>query len=742
MNAVKTSLLITLAISANLQASETSLEETTTIADQLFRDTSIISPSSTISSEELQSINLLTSEDAVAYEPSLVVRRRYVGDPNGTIGIRGAGMFQTARSLVFADGLPLHYLLQTRWSGAPRWSLVGANEIASAQVIYGPYSAEYSGNAMGGVVNIETKTPKKRQFNIQGTLINQQYDVLATDKNYNGGKLYLSYEDKVGDLSLFTSYSRLDNVSQPMSNYYVNASERTTLQDNGVKGYIPSKDDRGNDVLIIGDSGGERALSELYKIKLAYQFSNTQLRAVAAFEDRLRELENLNNYLRNPDDSPHWGIGNRNFQQRHQQRQSLLLGVGVSGRLSEAWHYDIYLTNFEILKDKEIRSGRNPNDPSYVAQNQKFRGRLTEHGNTAWYTADIKIGNDSLFNNDNMRLSIGYHQDRYELEIKPYNFNAISNTVGSARDASGGKTETKALFAQWGLTVNSQWDLALGVRYEDWQSKDGFLGGQYHQNRDEDGLSPKFSLAYQATDSISIRYSAAKALRFPITEELYSNESRTSTIMVSDPSLAPEAGIHHNLSIEKLLDKGSFRINVFLDRVKDSIYNQRGSVIDGGTLINVSTFLAIDEVTTRGVELIYNQANILDSKFSLRFNSSYTHAEITANSVNRNIEGNNMPRIPTWRAKLILSYAVHPTINLNTSIRYASNSHGDLDNADNTSSVYGAIDSYLFVNAKANWHVNKNTDISLGVDNIFNKLAYVAHPWPSRTLYLEGRYHF
>jgi len=48
---------------------------------------------------------------------------------------------------LFTDGLAL----QTRWSGAPRWSLVAPNEIELAEVIYGPFSAGYSGNAMGGV---------------------------------------------------------------------------------------------------------------------------------------------------------------------------------------------------------------------------------------------------------------------------------------------------------------------------------------------------------------------------------------------------------------------------------------------------------------------------------------------------------------------------------------------------------------------------------------------------------------
>jgi iron complex outermembrane receptor protein len=743
MRIKKSAVMLALAVAASAQANEnTTLEEVTVIADKLFHDTSLISPSSTISAEELEAISLLTSEDAVAYEPSLVIRRRFVGDPNGTMGIRGSGMFQTARSLVFADGLPLHYLLQTRWSGAPRWSLVGANEIETAQVIYGPYSAEYSGNAMGGVVNINTRTPSERRVTIEGSLMAQDYDELGTDERYDGSKLYLSYEDRFDALGVFASYSRLDNDSQPMTNYYVAADERADLEAAGISGFIPGKNDRGDDVLYIGDSGSERALTELYKLKLTYNTDNLQLRGVVAYEDRKRELQALNNYLQDSSGATDWSTGSRNYQEREQSRESLLLGLGISGNILNNWYYDVYATNFEILEDAEVRSGRNPADPSYESQNASFRGRLTEHGDTGWKTLDIKLGTDSLFSNEQMRLSLGYHIDHYQLEINPYNYNAIDNTIGSARAGSGGETSTQALFAQWGLAVGDQWDFAVGLRYEDWESSDGYLGDEQYADRSLDGFSPKFSIAYAFSDELSLRYSVARAMRFPITEELFSNENRTTHIVVSDPSLQAEVGIHHNLSLEQQLDNGFVRVNLFADNVDDTIYNQNGTILDGSNSINVTTFLAVDEVETRGIEFVYQQKEILQTPLSIRFNVSYTDAEITKNAVNPDIVGNTMPRVPEWRANMMLSYTLSETLSAHSSLRYASDSFGDLDNGDTTDTVYGAIDAYLFVNAKLNWQMNEHFKLSLGADNIFNELAYVAHPWPSRTFYLEGKYHF
>ncbi|GAA6150967.1 TonB-dependent receptor [Pseudoteredinibacter isoporae] len=731
-------------LSANLYAesasdhNENDIEEIHVIADRLFADSTRLSPSSRITADDLKAISLLTAEDSIAYEPNLVVRRRYVGDPNGVLGIRGSGMFQTARSLVFADGLPLHYLLQTRWSGSPRWSLLGPDEIANATVIYGPYSAEYSGNAMGGVVDIKTRTPQERRFIVQGHLLSQDYDALGKNDSVNGNKIYMAYEDNIGDLSLSASYNRLRNDSQPMSQYFTEANEAETLDELGVTGYVRGQDKYGNDVIYIGDSGAEESTTELYKLKLNYQLGNMQLRGTIAYEDRIREEHNKRNYLIDATGNTYWGLGNRNFEQRSQERNSLLLGFGVSAEIWGNWFYDIYTTNFEIIKDKEQRSGLNPNDPSFGSRN----GRLTQFGDTGWNTLDIKLGTDTWFDRDDMRLSIGFLKDRYQLAINGFNLNASDGSVVSTRSPSQGETSTTAVFAQWGWQSNEHLDIALGLRYEQWRTQDGLYNNIQAPKRDESSWSPKFSIGYTLNEQWSLRYSAAEAYRFPIVEELYRNEAAATAVLIADASLEPEQGFHQNISLINEFDSGKLQINVFWETIKDSIYNQRGTINDGGNNISVSTFLAIDEVNTSGVEFIYEQRDFLLSKLSLRFNLNYTDAEISENSANTRIEGNDLPRIPSWRSNLMLSYPLNDQLSLHSSFRYASNSHGDLDNSDGGSEVFGAIDDYFFVNSKVSWRMNDALSISAGVDNIFNDTAYVAHPWPSRSYYLEGRYQF
>jgi iron complex outermembrane receptor protein len=187
--------------------------------------------------------------------------------------------------------------------------------------------------------------------------------------------------------------------------------------------------------------------------------------------------------------------------------------------------------------------------------------------------------------------------------------------------------------------------------------------------------------------------------------------------------------------IEHQIKGGFVRFNLFYEDVDDVIFSQNVTV-NGGTL---RTFLPVDTVKTKGAEFVYNQNRLMGTQLNTRFNVSYTDAEISKNKLDTSLEGNTFPRLPNWRANLLADYPLAKNLEAHGGIRYASNSYGDLDNSDDEEQVFGAQDEYIFVNAKMNWQATKTTQFSLGVDNIFNEEAYVHHPWPSRTFFLEAK---
>ncbi|MEM6640274.1 MAG: TonB-dependent receptor, partial [Pseudomonadota bacterium] len=711
--------------------------EEVVVSDTLFNDTDDVSPTFVVDEQTLNLVNVATIEDALSFAPNLIIRRRFIGDPNGVVGLRGSNMFQGSRTSVYVDGMPIHYHLQTRFSGSPRWSLVSPGEAERVEVLYGPFSAEYSGNAMGGVINVYTKKPEARRFRIEGALFGQQYDVLQTDESFNGGNLFMSYEDRFDNLGLFMSYNRLDNDSQPQTQF--RTTDLTAFDRDLISGETLSIDERDRDALYYGDSGPERAVTDLFKVKLDYDLGAINLRSSIAYEQRERDQSSANNFLTDTNGDAFW-FGGSNFQNRLQKRDSLLIGLGLSGQINDDWVFDTHYSNFNILKDEEIRTARSPDDPDFAAQNAAFRGRFTEFDNTGWQILNIKAGTERLFGNEDMRLSVGAHYDRYELQINAFNYNSITGEFGSSRGSSGGRTNTAALFAQYGYRIAPDWDLSIGLRHEDWEADETFSGNAApNAARSESGLSPKLSVAYFMDDATTFRYSVARALRFAIVEELFRNESavgnNAGSQFVGDPSLRPEDGLHQNLSLERRLDNGTLQVNLFYDVVDDAIFNSSTTVINAdNSQSSLTTALPVSEVTTQGVELVLQQYGLFGTGLDVQFNVSYTDASITENVFDPSIVGNEFPRIPRWRANLLLSYPLRETVTLSGGIRFASNSFGRLDNADIGSDIFGAQDGFTFVNTKVGWTPRPAMRFSFGIDNLFDEEAYVFHPWPGRTV--------
>jgi iron complex outermembrane receptor protein len=74
-----------------------------------------------------------------------------------TISMRGVSGKEQARTLVLLNGIPVN----KADGGSVNWNLISTGEIDRIEVVKGPGSALYGGNAMGGIINVVTKKPNK-----------------------------------------------------------------------------------------------------------------------------------------------------------------------------------------------------------------------------------------------------------------------------------------------------------------------------------------------------------------------------------------------------------------------------------------------------------------------------------------------------------------------------------------------------------------------------------------------------
>ena len=711
------------------------------------------SPTSVLNQEDFASINVATTEDVVKFEPSVVIRRRFIGDSNGVVGIRGSNMFQTSRSMVFADGVPLHYLLQSRWNGAPRWTMVSASEIAQAQVLYGPFSAEYSGNAMGGVINIETAIPQQSEFHFDSSYYSQSFDDYGFDGTVNGYKTFMSYGDKVGDTSYYFSFNRLDNEAQPQTFRF--GGSGTSATPTPVSGSLVENDDRSRSRNWFMDTGIVETLTNNYKFKLGHDFGNWSTLLNVAYEDRHSVNDSANTYLRDADGNPiyrgdvidngrQFSVPANRFSARDLERRSLSTGLRLRGQITDTIELEANVNRFTVLRDESRSSFAHPDDPEHTLD-----GQVSDFGDTGWETAEVKV----YFNDlgvQGLGLVAGTRMESYELNLDIYDStNYIAGSKDTFTSRSGGETEIFATFAQLNWQINEQWDTAFGLRYEEFESSNGYFDNDdpatsvfdvtQVPSRSSSETSPKLSVGYQPNYDWSFRYSIAKAYRFPIVEELFSQFEAYNSISVANPVLAPEDGLHHNLMAERTLENGYIRVNYFTETIKDAIESQ-STILDNS--ISLRTFIPVDELETSGVEFIVNAQDLFIPNLDIRFNTVYTDSEITKNDPNPSIEGNVYPRMPEWRSNLLATYHLRNNWDIGANVQYASDSFGRIDNSDDEDNVYGAQDGYTRIGFKSTYYLNNGMSLGLGVDNLTDEVAFVAHPWPGRTFYANFSYDF
>ncbi|MEY3657430.1 MAG: hypothetical protein RL425_191, partial [Pseudomonadota bacterium] len=81
--------------------------------------------------DEFEAVNALNVEDLMKYTPNFFVRKRFAGDDNAVVALRGANTIQSARTIVMVDGFVVSNFLGNRWDFPPKWNVVGASRSSS-----------------------------------------------------------------------------------------------------------------------------------------------------------------------------------------------------------------------------------------------------------------------------------------------------------------------------------------------------------------------------------------------------------------------------------------------------------------------------------------------------------------------------------------------------------------------------------------------------------------------------------
>ncbi|RDS79173.1 TonB-dependent receptor [Dyella monticola] len=686
-------------------------------------------------------VNAVDVEDAAKYMPSIFIRKRNEGDTQPVIATRDWGVNSSARTLVYVDDIPISALIANNNTlGAPRWGMVSPDEIDHIDMLYGPYSAAYSGNAMGGVMHIVTRTPDKPEVTIQQTEAIQSFNLYGTRGTYATSKTSITAGGRDGKFSWFVGASGLNSFSQPLS--FITSGSTPA----GTSGTIPARNKTGQPANVLGAGGLLHTRQLNVNGKFAYDITPwLQAAYWVGFWSNHGESQ-VQTYLTHAQGAPTYGkssafASNDYFLAAHHLMQALSLKTDTQGDVDGA----LVLTHYDFIKDNQW-------SPYGVLGGATFtpNGLLASYGGTNWSTADLKgIWRPQGYDGAH-ELSAGIHADQYTLANPTYNLSTWQDpsSITSLYAAGRGKTRTEAVWLQDAWQFAPDWLATIGGRYEWWKASDGFNDSGktavYQPAEHASDFSPKATLRWNATPTWQITGSLAKAVRFPTVSELYQLVSTGSTFSSPNPDLKPERDISGELTVEHTLDDGYVRASLFQENTRNAMISQTSTL--AGYAVPVTFVTNVGAVRNRGIELAADHDDVLIQGLSL--SGSVTFVDSTtlsddsfASATGTTADGKHVPYVPRWRATAIATYRPTPVWAFTLAGRYSGKQYSTLDNTDNTSDVFGAFDRFLVVDLHVNYQINRQLSVALGVDNLNNEKYFLYHPFPQRTYVANLTFH-
>lgn len=676
-------------------------------------------------------INAASVEDVLKYAPSLIVRKRHIGDNFAPIATRTSGLGSSARSLIYADGVLLSALIaNNNGNGSPRWTLVTPEEISRVDVLYGPFSAAYAGNSIGTTVNITTRQPDRLEASARVLTNLQTFDLYGTSLTLPTRQYAASIGDRVGPLSLFAAVTRTDAKSQPVT--VVTASAAPS----GTTGALPGLTRLGAANAILGLGGLEHHVQDTWKLKAALNLgSGMRLSYLLGIwtDDTSGDVRT---FLTRADGTAAYSSG---FNASVYTRDALhvahaLTFEGTSPRFD--WH--VTGTSYRYAHD--LQNTPTATLPGGFAGGT---GTIQRQDGTGWVTLDAKAAwrpNGS----DEHVLSFGAHGDRYALRSTTYAATnwRDSGTQGAAMALSRGRTRTLALWVQDQLRIAPDWTLTLGARQEWWRAWGGvnLASGQTlaQPERRFSGFSPKAALEWRPAPGWSARLSLGQAWRMPTVGELYQATVIGTQLSNPNPLLRPERARSGELAIERRAGKGSVRLSLFDEVVDDALISQTNLLTPGITSAYVQN---VDRTRARGAELAVEQTD-LPGHVDLSASVTWADAITSANRGLPGAVGKLLPGVPRWKATAALTWHPAEAVALTAAARYASRIYATLDNADTVGHTYQGFEDYLVVDLRANFRASEHFDFALGVDNVGNNRYFLFHPFPQRSFTAEVRWRY
>ncbi|WP_374439960.1 TonB-dependent receptor [Pseudomonas panipatensis] len=314
-----------------------------------------------------------------------------------------------------------------------------------------------------------------------------------------------------------------------------------------------------------------------------------------------------------------------------------------------------------------------------------------------------------------------------------------ANWTGSISDSAAytdTDTKTRAAYVFDTLKLSEQWDLNLGLRYDDFNTESsGYAtagrttpAGYFDRENDSHFWNYQVGLVYKPLPNGSI-YAAWSTSSNPSGE---TGGEGAADVSLANGNLDPERNRNYEVGTKWDFFDEALSLNAALFRTDKT--NARVTDPDN------SSYQVLDgEQRVQGVELGFSGQ--LTPKWKVFGGYTYLDSEILK-STTQSDEGNRMPQTAENNFTLWSTYQLVNDLTVGGGTTFVDKQYGNTANSV-------MIPSYWRYDAMANYKLSKNVDLQLNVQNLTDKRyfdqiysTHMAHVAPGRTALLGVNLHF
>jgi iron complex outermembrane receptor protein len=681
---------------------------------------------SLVTVQDIQERNVQTLDQSLDTVPGLYQQRdKGPADTLASTFLRG---FNGAdRTLVLLDGQPIN----DPFSGSVTWTSLPIDEVQSIEVVRGPFSSLYGGNAMGGVINVLTRPATRREFDLYG-----EYG------GYDTTRYSARFSDRFWNkLGISVGYQRLQfgGYNSAMMEAYPGEGTGPV-----VTGAVPTVDTYGNQVFIVGDAGRNWAEQYSYYAKGDYAFTDaTVLNFEFIRQDYGYGYNMYHSYLQTASGTV---VDNGTFLANYNGTLQPI-SVVPSSYLQDAGNLHSNFVAGSLLHKFSANRFLRFDGSYYDTPNSNYRTPdylSTASGGTGTYTNAIahSFHGNAQFNQRIRRQTIvvGTEARRDGAENPAFAMSnwTLPSTLEEQNYASLGRSFNDAVYAQDELSLTEHLHVLVGGRYEYWRTYDGLTNGYttsqpltFFPNRSENSLTGKIGATYGLPGDWTLRASLGSAFRNPTIFELYSSFSFWGMTFAGNPYLSPEHDRSFEFGAEKRIGtRTNFDADYFQNNISGLIYYEPNLIIDpSGDYLD---YVNAARGRTRGAEAALRTR--LLSWLMFRASYTYTNAIITSNPAEPDSVGKHVPNIPdTMFSGQFLTRHRRWTGSLTG--RYAGATFSQDNNSDVVKGVPGAYDPYFLLGASVGYKVNSRLQLFTSGENLLDRRYYLNYLAAGRAVY-------